>query len=77
MCRVVLPINRFRSHPPFQHVYESLSIGRPTRPLCTSIASDLTETGGLMGYGELVIALFVVAVLFIAFTYEDPRDSRN
>jgi hypothetical protein len=30
-----------------------------------------------MGYGELVIALFVVAVLFIAFTYEDPRDSRN
>jgi hypothetical protein len=30
-----------------------------------------------MSYGELVIALFVVAVLFIAFTYEDPRDSRN
>jgi hypothetical protein len=30
-----------------------------------------------MSYGELVVALFVVAVLFIAFTYEDPRDSRN
>lgn len=32
-----------------------------------------------MSYGaaELVIALFVVAVLFIAFTYEDPRDFRN
>jgi hypothetical protein len=30
-----------------------------------------------MSYGELVIALFVVAVLFIAFTYEDPRDTRN
>jgi hypothetical protein len=31
-----------------------------------------------MSYGaEWVIALFVVAVLFIAFTYEDPRDSRN
>jgi hypothetical protein len=28
-----------------------------------------------MSYGELVIALFVIAVLFIAFTYEDPRDS--
>jgi hypothetical protein len=28
-----------------------------------------------MSYGELVIALFVVAVLFIAFTYEDPRAS--
>ena len=27
-----------------------------------------------MSYGELVIALFVVAVLFIAFTYEDPRN---
>ena len=26
---------------------------------------------------ELVIALFVLAVLFIAFTYEDPRDFRN
>jgi hypothetical protein len=39
--------------------------------------SDLTEAGGLMSYGELVIALFVVAALFIAFTYEDPRDSRN
>ena len=31
-----------------------------------------------MSYGaDLVIALFIVAVLFIAFTYEDPRDSRN
>jgi hypothetical protein len=40
--------------------------------------SDLTEAGGLMSYGaELLIALFVVAVLFIAFTYEDPRDTRN
>jgi hypothetical protein len=58
-------------------VHESLGIGRPTRPLCTSIASDLAEAGGLMSYGELVIALFVVAVLFIAFTYEDPRDTRN
>jgi hypothetical protein len=26
-----------------------------------------------MSYAELVIALFVIAVLFIAFTYEDPR----
>ena len=26
---------------------------------------------------EFVIALFVLAVLFVAFTYEDPRDSRN
>jgi hypothetical protein len=30
-----------------------------------------------MSYGELVVALFVVAVLLIAFTYEDPRDYRN
>ncbi len=30
-----------------------------------------------MNYAEFVIALFVVAVLFIAFTYEDPRGSRN
>ena len=28
-----------------------------------------------MSYGNLVVALFVVAVLFIAFTYEDPRAS--
>lgn len=77
MFMVVLPINRFRSRPPFQEVYERLGIGRPTRPLCSSIASDLTEAGGLMNYAEFVIALFVVAVLFIAFTYEDPRGSRN
>ena len=49
----------------------------PALPLCTSVAFDLMEAGGLMSYGELVIALFVVAVLFIAFTYEDPRDTRN
>ena len=30
-----------------------------------------------MSYGELVVVLFVVAVLFIAFTYEDPRDPRR
>jgi hypothetical protein len=41
------------------------------------MTSDLTDAGGLMSYGELGVALFVVAVLLIAFTYEDPRDSRN
>ena len=39
---------------------------------------DLTDAGGLMNYiAGCVIALFVLAVLFIALTYEDPRDFRN